>query len=96
MNKYALIFCFLFWGYFAMAQTNDIMEFQSIRLHDTIKTKQTFKTINEVDKINDTFFFTTKYLKEEGLFLIEKEKVIGLFMIIMILLLIMLLVNIIN
>lgn len=74
MNKYALIFCFLFWGYFAMAQTNDIMEFQSIRMHDTIKTKQTFKTINEVDKINDTFFFTTKYLKEEGLFLIEKRE----------------------
>lgn len=74
MNKYALIFCFLSCGYFAMAQNNEIIEFQPIRLHDTIKTKQTFKTIKEVDKVNDTFFFTTKYLKEEGLFLIEKRE----------------------
>lgn len=73
MNRY-LRFYFLLLSYVTVAQANDALEFQSIRIYDTITTQKSINKIKEVDKINDNLFFTTEYLENKGLFLIEKKE----------------------
>ena len=70
MMKSILLYSFLFVSNFAVAQEN-VFEFQPLRVHDTIKT---ISTIKDIDKINDNLFFTTKYSRQSGLFLIEKKE----------------------
>lgn len=74
MNKTILVFNILLITIIAEAQVNTVFEFQPIRIYDTIKTQKEINSIKELDKVNNTFFFTTKLSENDvGLFLIEKK-----------------------
>ena len=71
--KVLFIIQFIFFTFCATAQTNDEHEFHTLHTFDTIKSQKTINGIKQKDVVNSNYFFATHYLKNDGLFLIQKK-----------------------